>query len=183
MPPCSILNFRTPGLADATTCGRVMAAIFFPSTEWELFMRYLHTMVRISDVDASLHFYCDLLGLELIRTIENEKGRFTIYFLCTPHDRASYEETRSPALELTYNWDPEDYAGGRNFGHLAYRVDDIYGLCEKLMDAGVTINRPPRDGNMAFVRSPDGISIELLQEGEPLAPAEPWQSMGNTGSW
>lgn len=146
-------------------------------------MRYLHTMVRISDVDASLNFYCDLLGLELVKTIESEKGRFTNYFLCTHCDKEHYEATRSPALELTYNWDPENYSGGRNFGHLAYRVEDIYSLCKKLMAAGVTINRPPRDGNMAFVRSPDGISIELLQEGEPLAPAEPWQSMCNAGSW
>jgi lactoylglutathione lyase len=140
-------------------------------------------MVRISDVDASLHFYCDLLDLELVKTIKSEKGRFTNYFLCTQLDKERYEATRSPALELTYNWDLETYSGSRNFGHLAYRVDDIYGLCEKLLAAGVTINRPPRDGNMAFVKSPDGISIELLQEGEPLAPAEPWQSMSNTGSW
>jgi lactoylglutathione lyase len=140
-------------------------------------------MVRISDVDASLHFYCDLLDLELVKTIKSEKGRFTNYFLCTQLDKEHYQATRSPALELTYNWDLETYSGSRNFGHLAYRVDDIYGLCEKLIAAGVTINRPPRDGNMAFVKSPDGISIELLQEGEPLAPAEPWQSMSNTGSW
>ena len=146
-------------------------------------MRYLHTMVRITDVDASLHFYCDLLGLEMVKAVESEKGRYTNYFLCTPHDRQRYEETRSPALELTYNWDAEDYTGGRNFGHLAYRVDDIYALCEKLMAAGVTINRPPRDGNMAFVRSPDGISVELLQRGEKLPPKEPWSSMENTGSW
>ena len=146
-------------------------------------MRYLHTMVRITDIEASLHFYCELLGLELAKRIDREQGRYSLFFLCTPEDRGRYEETRSPALELTYNWDPEDYAGGRNFGHLAYRVDDIYAVCERMMAAGVTINRPPRDGNMAFVRSPDGISIELLQEGEPLAPAEPWQSMPNTGSW
>ena len=146
-------------------------------------MRYLHTMFRISDVDASLHFYCDLLGLELVKTIENRKGRFTNYFLCTQCDKERYEAMRSPEIELTYNWDPETYSEGRNFGHLAYRVDDIYGLCEKLVAAGVTINRPPRDGNMAFVRSPDGISIELLQEGEALAPSEPWQSMCNRGIW
>lgn len=146
-------------------------------------MRYLHTMVRITDVDASLHFYCDLLGLELAKRIDREQGRYSLFFLCTPADRDRYEEIRSPALELTYNWDPEDYTGGRNFGHLAYRVDNIYETCERMMAAGVTINRPPRDGNMAFVRSPDGISIELLQEGEPLAPAEPWQSMPNSGSW
>ncbi|MBL6623246.1 MAG: VOC family protein [Alphaproteobacteria bacterium] len=146
-------------------------------------MRYLHTMVRITDIEASLHFYCELLGLELAKRIDREQGRYSLFFLCTPEDRGRYEETRSPALELTYNWDPEEYAGGRNFGHLAYRVDDIYAVCERMMAAGVTINRPPRDGNMAFMRSPDGISIELLQEGEPLAPAEPWQSMPNTGSW
>ena len=146
-------------------------------------MRYLHTMVRITDIEASLHFYCDLLGLELAKRIDREQGRYSLFFLCTPEDRGRYEEIRSPALELTYNWDPEEYAGGRNFGHLAYRVDDIYAVCERMMAAGVVINRPPRDGNMAFVRSPDGISIELLQEGEPLAPAEPWQSMPNSGSW
>ena len=146
-------------------------------------MRYLHTMVRISDVDASLHFYCELLGLEVAKTIENKKWRFTIYFLSTPSDRAHYEETRSPALELTHNWDPEEYETGRSFGHLAYRVNEIYELCQRLMDAGVTINRPPRDGNMAFVRSPDSISIELLQEGGPKAIAEPWASMPNSGSW
>ena len=122
-----------------------------------------------------------ILANNLAKTIENEKGRFTNYFLCTPRERERYEAKRSPALELTYNWDPETYTGGRNFGHLAYRVDNIYDLCERLMAAEVTINRPPRDGNMAFVQSPDGISIELLQEGGPLAPAEPWQSMGNTG--
>jgi lactoylglutathione lyase len=146
-------------------------------------MRYLHTMVRITDVDASLHFYCDLLGLEVAHKIDNEKGRFSLYFLCAPNERATYEKTRSPALELTYNWDAEEYTGGRNFGHLAYRVDDVYAVCQRLMDAGVTINRPPRDGNMAFVRSPDGISIELLQEGDPKPVAEPWSSMPNSGSW
>jgi len=146
-------------------------------------MRYLHTMVRITDIEASLHFYCELLGLELAKRIDREQGRYSLFFLCTPEDRGRYEEVRSPALELTYNWDPEEYAGGRNFGHLAYRVDDIYAVCERMMAGGDTINSPPRDGNMAFVRSPDGISIELLQEGEPLAPAEPWQSMPNTGSW
>ena len=146
-------------------------------------MRYLHTMVRIADVDASLHFYCDLLGLELAKTIESEKGRFTNYFLCTPSDRDSYEAARSPALELTYNWDPETYTGGRNFGHLAYTVKNIYETCQHLMDNGVVINRPPRDGRMAFVKSPDGISLELLQEGDALDPAEPWASMENTGSW
>ena len=146
-------------------------------------MRYLHTMVRVTDIDASLRFYCDLLGLEEVRRMDNEKGRFTLIFLAAPRDKARSAAERSPEVELTYNWDPEDYQGGRNFGHLAYRVDDIYAACQRLMDGGVTINRPPRDGNMAFVRSPDGISIELLQVGEALAPAEPWDSMPNTGSW
>ncbi len=146
-------------------------------------MRYLHTMVRVSDLDASLHFWTDLLGLEEVRRMENEAGRFTLVFLAAPRDRARSAEERSPEVELTYNWDPETYTGGRNFGHLAYRVDDIYAACRRLMDGGVVINRPPRDGNMAFVRSPDGISIELLQEGPALAPAEPWASMPNTGSW
>jgi lactoylglutathione lyase len=146
-------------------------------------MRYLHTMVRVKDLDRSLHFYCDLLGLKEMRRIENEKGRFTLVFLAAPGDSARAAAEQAPLVELTYNWDPEDYAGGRNFGHLAYRVDDIYAVCEQLMKGGVTINRPPRDGHMAFVRSPDGISIELLQEGGSKAPAEPWNSMPNTGSW
>lgn len=146
-------------------------------------MRYLHTMVRVKDLDASLYFYCDLFGLKEIRRYENEKGRFTLVFLVADADHEQAKETLSPALELTYNWDPEDYTGGRNFGHLAYEVDDIYAICQKLMDNGVTINRPPRDGHMAFVRSPDGISIEILQKGENLAPAEPWVSMPNTGAW
>lgn len=146
-------------------------------------MRYLHTMVRVTDLDASLRFWCDLLGLVETRRMENEKGRFTLIFLAAPKDQARAEAERSPEVELTYNWDPETYAGGRNFGHLAYKVDDIYAACRRLMDGGVTINRPPRDGHMAFVRSPDGISIELLQEGEALAPAEPWASMPNTGTW
>ena len=146
-------------------------------------MRYLHTMVRVKDLDASLRFYCDLLGLEEVRRMENEKGRFTLVFLSAPRDKTRSAAERSPEVELTFNWDPEDYPGGRNFGHLAYKVDDIYAACQRLMDGGVVINRPPRDGHMAFVRSPDGISIELLQEGEPLAPAEPWVSMSNTGSW
>ncbi len=139
-------------------------------------MKYLHTMVRISDVDASLRFYCDLLGLEEVRRRESERGRFTLIFLAAPGDPDAQ-------IELTYNWDPEDYGGGRNFGHLAYAVDDIYAICERLSEGGVTINRPPRDGRMAFVRSPDGISIELLQRGEPLPAKEPWASMENTGSW
>jgi lactoylglutathione lyase len=146
-------------------------------------MRYLHTMVRVKDLDASLRFYCDLLGLEEVRRMDNEKGRFTLVFLSAPRDKTRSSAERAPELELTFNWDPEEYAGGRNFGHLAYKVDDVYAACRRLMDGGVVINRPPRDGNMAFVRSPDGISIELLQEGEPLAPAEPWASMSNTGSW
>ncbi len=139
-------------------------------------MKYLHTMVRVSDLDASLDFYCNHLGLRELSRKEVEAGRFTLVFLAAPGD----EEAQ---VELTYNWDPEEYTGGRNFGHLAYRVDDIYALCQRLTDAGVTINRPPRDGHMAFVRSPDGISIELLQAGEPLPPQEPWASMPNEGTW
>ncbi|RCK52535.1 glyoxalase [Thalassospira profundimaris] len=146
-------------------------------------MRYLHTMVRVKDIDASMNFYCDLLGMEETRRIESEKGRFTLIYLAPPQDVPNAKAHKAPELELTYNWDPEEYTGGRNFGHLAYEVDDIYALCQKLMDAGVAINRPPRDGHMAFVRSPDGISIEFLQKGESLAPAEPWASMENTGSW
>jgi lactoylglutathione lyase len=146
-------------------------------------MRYLHTMVRITDVDASLDFYCRKLGLEEVRRYESEKGRFTLIFLAAPKDKSASAANRAPELELTYNWDPEVYTGGRNFGHLAYKVDNIYETCRRLMDAGVTINRPPRDGNMAFVRSPDNISIELLQEGEPLPPQEPWVSMPNVGVW
>ncbi|MFP4263579.1 MAG: lactoylglutathione lyase [Halomonas sp.] len=146
-------------------------------------MQYLHTMVRVSDLDASLRFYCDLLGLREVRRKENEKGRFTLVFLAAPDDQARSAELQAPELELTYNWDPEEYTGGRNFGHLAYRVEDIYALCETLQNAGVTINRPPRDGHMAFVRSPDGISVELLQKGEALPPREPWASMENTGTW
>ena len=146
-------------------------------------MRYLHTMVRIADIDASLDFYCRKLGLEEVRRMDSEQGRYTLIFLAAPKDRASSERTRAPELELTYNWDPEDYRGGRNFGHLAYKVDDIYATCRRLMEGGVTINRPPRDGRMAFVRSPDGISIEILQEGDALPAQEPWKSMPNTGAW
>lgn len=146
-------------------------------------MRYLHTMVRVADLDASLDFYCNKLGLKEVRRMENEKGRFTLIFLAAPEDEASGRTNQAPLVELTYNWDPEEYKGGRNFGHLAYEVDDIYALCRRLMDGGVTINRPPRDGHMAFVRSPDGISFELLQKGQPKAPAEPWASMPNTGTW
>ncbi len=146
-------------------------------------MEYLHTMVRVSDIDKSLDFYCDKLGLVEVRRMDSEKGRYTLIFLAAPGDAEEAKAKKAPLVELTYNWDPEEYAGGRNFGHLAYRVDNIYETCQRLMDGGVTINRPPRDGYMAFVRSPDGISIELLQRGESLAPAEPWSSMENTGSW
>ena len=146
-------------------------------------MQYLHTMIRVSDLDASLDFYCDKLGLVEMSRYDNEGGRFTLVFLAAPDDVELARERKAPMVELTYNWDPEDYAGGRNFGHLAYRVDDIYGLCAKLTDAGITINRPPRDGRMAFIRSPDGISIELLQKGDALPRAEPWASMENTGTW
>ncbi|MGK9233474.1 VOC family protein [Inquilinus limosus] len=139
-------------------------------------MRYLHTMVRVTDLEQSLHFYRDLLGLKETRRTENEKGRYTLVFLAPPGQEDA-------PIELTYNWDPEVYTGGRNFGHLAYEVDDIYAFCDKLQKAGVTINRPPRDGRMAFVRSPDNISIEILQKGEAKAPAEPWVSMPNTGAW
>ena len=146
-------------------------------------MRYLHTMVRVKDVDESLKFYCDLLGLVEIKRYDSEKGRFSLIFLAAPEDEQNARANKAPMVELTYNWDPQDYDGGRNFGHLAYEVDDIYELCQKLSDGGVTINRPPRDGHMAFVRSPDGISIELLQKGESKAPQEPWASMENSGSW
>ncbi|MGV1753121.1 lactoylglutathione lyase [Agrobacterium sp. CG674] len=146
-------------------------------------MRYLHTMVRVKDLEKSLNFYGSVFGLEEVRRIENEKGRFTLVFLAAPEDVVSARDNKAPCLELTYNWDAEDYTGGRNFGHLAYEVDDIYETCAKLHASGVTINRPPRDGHMAFVRSPDGISIEILQKGASLAPAEPWISMENTGAW
>ncbi|WP_425410671.1 lactoylglutathione lyase [Hyphococcus sp.] len=146
-------------------------------------MQYLHTMVRVSDLEESLDFYCNQLGLKEISRKDVEKGRFTLVFLAAPGDADRAERDKAPMVELTYNWDPESYEGGRNFGHLAYLVDDIYALCARLKDAGVTINRPPRDGHMAFVRSPDGVSVELLQKGESLAPAEPWASMENTGSW
>ncbi|MGO4436879.1 VOC family protein [Rhizobium sp. RAF56] len=146
-------------------------------------MRYLHTMVRVKNLDASLNFYTTLFGLSEIRRYENEKGRFTLVFLAASADLDAARANLAPCLELTYNWDTEDYTGGRNFGHLAYEVDDIYAICQKLMDNGITINRPPRDGHMAFVRSPDGISIEILQKGADLAPAEPWASMANTGVW
>jgi lactoylglutathione lyase len=146
-------------------------------------MRYLHTMVRVTNIDQSLDFYCKKLGMVEIRRVDNPAGKFTLVFLAAPEDKQSGTEKRAPLLELTYNYDPETYGGGRNFGHLAFEVDDIYATCDKLMKAGVTINRPPRDGRMAFVRSPDNISIELLQKGEAKAKAEPWASMPNTGVW
>ena len=146
-------------------------------------MRYLHTMVRVANLEESLDFYCTKLGLVETRRIENEKGRFTLVFLAAPGDMPEAKDTKAPLVELTYNWDPETYSGGRNFGHLAYEVENIYDTCQKLMDAGVTISRPPRDGRMAFIRSSDHISIELLQQGEPLASQEPWASMPNTGEW
>lgn len=146
-------------------------------------MEYLHTMVRVSDLDASLDFYCNKLGLVETSRKESERGRFTLIFLAAPADEKRARETASPLLELTYNWDPESYSGGRNFGHLAFRVDNIYDTCQQLQDKGVVINRPPRDGHMAFIKSPDGISIELLQKGESLEPALPWSEMENTGSW
>ena len=140
-------------------------------------------MVRVADLDASLAFYCDKLGLKEVSRVANERGRFTLVFLCAPGDEEAARENRAPTVELTYNWDPEDYQGARNFGHLAYAVDDIYATCQRLKDGGVVINRPPRDGHMAFVRSPDNISVELLQAGSALPPAEPWLSMPNVGSW
>ena len=146
-------------------------------------MEFLHTMIRVSDVDASLDFYCNKLGLIEFSRKDYEKGRFTLIFLCAPEDKNLAEQNRKPLIELTYNWDKEEYTGGRNFGHLAFRVDNIYEICQKLEDNGVVINRPPRDGHMAFIKSPDGISIELLQKGDSLEPQEPWSSMENTGSW
>ena len=146
-------------------------------------MKYLHTMVRARDLDESLDFYCDKLGLVQVNRYDSDAGRFSLVFLAAPDDVEAAREGQSPLLEITWNWDPQDYDAGRNFGHLAYRVENIYQLCQTLMDKGVTINRPPRDGHMAFIRSPDGISIELLQAGEALAPQEPWASMANTGSW
>ena len=146
-------------------------------------MKYLHTMVRVHDLDASLKFYIDIFGLVEARRYENEKGRYTLVFLVAEEDLEAFRAGKAPALELTYNWDTEDYGSARNFGHLAYEVDNIYDFCAKLQKAGVTINRPPRDGHMAFVRSPDLISIEILQKGDSLPPAEPWTSMQNTGVW
>lgn len=151
-------------------------------------MEYLHSMIRVSNLEESLDFFCNKLGLQEVSRTENEKGRFTLIFLASPNDAARAAQAKSPLLELTYNWPDENgnvelYTGGRNFGHLAYRVDNIYDTCQSLMAAGVVINRPPRDGYMAFIKSPDGISIELLQKGDALPPAEPWASMPNTGSW
>ena len=146
-------------------------------------MEYLHTMIRVTDLAESLDFFCNKLGLVEVRRVDVEAGRFTLVFLSAPGDETRARADQAPLVELTYNWDPEDYDGGRNFGHLAYRVDDIYAACQRLMDKGVTINRPPRDGHMAFIRLPDGISIELLQKGESLPAQEPWASMENTGTW
>ena len=146
-------------------------------------MRYLHTMVRVSDLDRSLAFYCGSLGLFEVRRMESRAGRFTLVFLAAPNDQERAKSERAPLIELTYNWDKENYGSDRNFGHLAFEIDDIYAVCERLQSAGVTINRPPRDGRMAFVRSPDNISIELLQRGAALPAREPWASMKNTGTW
>ena len=146
-------------------------------------MKYLHTMIRVADLPATLKFFVDLLGFVEVRRTENQKGRYTLVFLAAPDDAARARAEQAPFVELTYNWDPEVYAGGRNFGHLAYEVDDIYATCAKLRQAGVIINRPPRDGHMAFIRTPDNISIELIQKGASLPAAEPWASMANTGVW
>ena len=146
-------------------------------------MRYLHTMIRVSDLDTSLHFYCTIMGMKEVRRKASEKGRFTLVFLAAENDLITAKNTKSPILELTYNWDAEAYSGGRNFGHLAFEVENIYDTCSYLQEKGITILRPPKDGYMAFIKSPDGISIELLQAGECLEPKEPWVSMGNTGTW
>jgi len=146
-------------------------------------MEYLHTMVRVTELEKSLSFYCDKLGLVEVRRVESEKGRYTLVYLAAPGDMERAMKFMTPLIELTYNWDPETYTGGRNFGHLAYSVENIYATCENLMRKGVTINRPPRDGHMAFIRSPDNISIEILQKGEPLPRQEPWASMANVGTW
>jgi lactoylglutathione lyase len=184
----SLREYRICSLPALPAAGRLPFARLDPMlrripTERGKHMRYLHTMVRVADVDASLDFDCNKLGLKEVRRYENEQGRFTLIFLAASEDEQSGINEKAPLIELTYNWDPEDYKGGRNFGHLAYEVDDIYATCQHLMDNGVVINRPPRDGNMAFIRSPDGISIELLQKGPAKAKAEPWASMANTGSW
>jgi lactoylglutathione lyase len=173
---CTLRDTRFHRRGDCLWGSLPYAATPNEKTLRELPMKYLHTMVRVTDLDKSLHFYRDLLGLQETRRIENEKGRFTLVFLAPPGQEDA-------PVELTYNWDPEVYTGGRNFGHLAYEVDDIYAFCDKLQKAGVTINRPPRDGHMAFVRSPDNISVEILQKGGSLPPQEPWASMPNTGVW
>ena len=146
-------------------------------------MQYLHSMIRVSDLEQTLDFFCRKLGFTEISRAEHEKGRYTLVFLSAPGDAEAARRKKAPMVELTYNWDEKAYGGGRNFGHLAYRVEDIYALCDRLMKAGVVINRPPRDGHMAFIRTPDNISIELLQKGDALPPKEPWVSMPNTGSW
>lgn len=153
------------------------------NSRMETSVRYLHTMVRVTDLDASLDFYCSGLGLKEVSRTENAMGRFTLVFLCAPADEATARNGQAPMVELTYNWDPEVYQGGRNFGHLAYAVEDIYAACQRLSERGVVINRPPRDGRMAFVRSPDNVSVELLQAGAAMAPADPWASMPNVGVW
>ncbi|MEA2834005.1 MAG: lactoylglutathione lyase, partial [Methylobacteriaceae bacterium] len=170
-----------PAVADWG--GDELEGLRFRAGLWEPSVEYLHTMIRVSDLDQSLDFLVNKFGLVEVRRVDNEKARYTLVFLAAPDDVERAKETKAPLVELTHNWDPEIYSGGRNFGHLAYRVDDIYALCKKLMDQGVTINRPPRDGNMAFIRTPDGISIELLQKGNPKPPQEPWASMPNTGTW
>ncbi|TWG53808.1 MULTISPECIES: VOC family protein [unclassified Aminobacter] len=146
-------------------------------------MKYLHTMVRVTDLDKSLQFFCDIMGMVEVRRMDHEAGRFTLVFLAASEDVEAAKAGGAPTVELTYNWDPEEYTGGRNFGHLAYEVENIYDYCQRLMDRGVTINRPPRDGRMAFIKTPDGISIELLQRGAALEPAEPWTKMENIGTW
>ena len=146
-------------------------------------MRYLHTMIRVNNLEKSLEFYCDKLGLIEVKRFESEEGRFTLIYLAAPLDKNNAEKIEAPTLELTFNWDTKEYDGGRNFGHLAYEVDNIYEYCQKLIDTGVIISRPPRDGHLAFIRSPDNISIELLQKGSPLEIVEPWVSMENTGAW
>jgi lactoylglutathione lyase len=146
-------------------------------------MKFLHTMIRVGDLDRSMHFFCDILGLLEVRRIEDKKGRYTLVYLAAPADLDEAKRSGAPTIELTYNWDEHEYAGGRNFGHLAFAVEDIYETCERLQQAGVTVNRPPRDGHMAFVRTPDAISIELLQKGKPLEPREPWASAQNIGAW
>lgn len=146
-------------------------------------LRYLHSMIRVGDLDAALDFFCNKLGLIETRRYDNEAGRFSLIFLAAPHDLEQAQQNSAPLVELTYNWDESEYGGGRNFGHLAYEVDNVYELCQRLMEQGVTINRPPREGRMAFIRSPDGISVELLQKGDNLPEQEPWVSMQNTGSW